>query len=264
MKRHSHFIFTLPFLLYLAGCDQTRSDLIENIFFTDDEEWLDRNTDEDPYELVDNLCCNDYYPYPLPIDTVIHAVINPDDDLDYFDIQVTDSYAGRLVLTPEDDDIVFRVFIRTLKTEYDALVDTFDDPVGDNDHWTVLYGPSATFTVLVAGARGDYVLGWQHVTMEDGLKIVYPGADDRWRRSNWEIISWASQQSEPVSAALLRGPVIVRFLKSGSDAIYDEYKPELDWHIPDDLEVGTGYRIMIYFTANPKRMNISDEFEIYY
>ena len=259
MKRYAHLIFMLPFLLWLAGCNQTRSDLIENIFFTDDDEWLDRNSDEDPYELVDSLCCNDYYPYPLPIDTVIHAVINPDDDLDYFDIQVTDSYAGRLVLTPEDDDIVFRIFTRTLKTEYDALVDTFDDPVGDNDHWTVLYGPSATFTVLVAGTGGDYVLDWERVIPTTTLIMEQPQAGEQWQRSFNHRIHWRMSLSKdtPVTVVLMKGPIMVQVLRR--DIAVAE---ELDWTPEEDLEEGTDYRILVYLSNDPKVMDISNAFEI--
>ena len=266
MKPTYLLIIFLPFMLWLAGCEQTRPGVIKNLIFYEGDQWLERDVQEDPYELVGGQCCNDYYPYPLPIDTSIHAVINPADDLDYFNIQITDGYAGRLVLAPEDEDITFRIFSRGLNEEYAALVDTFSNPSGDMmspDFWTVLYGPSATFTVQLAGDEGHYNLGWNGVILEDGLKIIYPKAGYRWRRSNSETISWATVQSKPVTAALLKGPVIVQFLKSGSDAIYDDKQAQLDWHIPDDIEVGTGYRIMIYFTANPERMNISDAFEIY-
>ncbi len=261
MKRYSHFIFMLPFLLWLVGCEQERPDVLEKLIFSDDDRWLERDTVEDPFELVGGQCCNDYYPYPLPIDTVIHAVINPADDLDYFDIQVTDSYAGRLVLSPEDDNIVFRVFTRTLKTEYE--VDTFDDPISDNigpDYWTVLYGPSATFTVLVAGTGGDYVLDWERVIPTTTLLVERPQADNQWRRSSEHRIQWRVTLSGygPVTVVLMKGPVVVEMLRRDIADV-----DELNWTPEEDLEKGDDYRILVYLTNDPKVMDISDAFEIY-
>lgn len=262
MKRHSHFIFILPFLLWLAGCEQERPDVLENLIFSDDDRWLERDTVEDPFELVGGQCCNDYYPHPLPIDTVISAIINPDDDLDYFDIQVTDSYAGRLVLTPEDGDITFRIFNRTLNDEYNALVDTFFNPVGDNmgpDLWTVLYGPSAPFTVLVAGTRGDYFLGWERVIPTTALLVEQPQAGNQWRRSSEHRIQWRMTLSgyKPVTVVLIKGPVVVDVLRRNITFV-----DELDWTPEEDLEKGADYRILVYLSNDPKVMDISNAFEI--
>jgi hypothetical protein len=248
----------LPFLLWLAGCEQERPDVLEKLIFSDDDRWLERDTVEDPFELVGGQCCNDYNPHPLPIDTTIHPVIDPAGDLDYFDIQVTDSYAGRLVLTPEDDDIVFRIFTRTLKTEYE--VDTFDDPVGDNDHWTVLYGPSATFTILVAGDKGGYSLGWERVIPTTTLLVERPQADNRWGRSLSHNIHWRVTLSGygPVTVVLMKGPVVVEVLRRDIADV-----DELNWTPEEDLEKGADYRILVYLTNDPKVMDISDAFEIY-
>ncbi|MBA7597388.1 MAG: hypothetical protein GH143_04020 [Calditrichaeota bacterium] len=261
MKPTYLLIIVLPLMLWLAGCEQTRPGIIENLIFSEGDQWLERDTDEDPYELVEGLCCNDYNPYPLPIDITIYPVIAPADDLDYFDIQVTDSYAGRLVLTPEDEDITFRIFNRTLNDEYNALVDTFDDPVGDNDHWTVLYGPSATFTVLVAGTGGDYVLDWERVIPTTTLIMEQPQADERWQRSFNHRIQWRMSLSEdtPVTVVLIKGPIMVEVLRRDITSM-----DELDWTPEGDLERGNDYRILVYLSNDPKVIDISDAFEIYY
>jgi len=246
-------------MLWLAGCEPTRPGIIENLIFSEGDQWLERDTSEDPYEQVEGQCCNDYNPYPLVIDTSIQAVIDPDDDLDYFDIQVTDSYAGRLGLTPEDEDITFRIFNRTLKTEYDVFVDTFDDPVGDNDHWTVLYGPSATFTVLVAGTGGDYVLDWERVIPTTTLIIEQPQAGEQWQRSLNHRINWRMSLSEntPVTVVLIKGPIMVEVLRRDIT-----FMDELDWTPGADLEEGEDYRILVYLSNEPKVMDISDAFQI--
>ena len=269
MKPIYSLIIFLPLMLWLTGCDETRPGIIKNLIFSEDDQWLERDVQDDPYELVDSLCCNDYNPYPLPIDTTIHPVIVPAGDLDYFNLQVSGNGAGWLSLSSDEDNITMRIFSRDLE-EYDFLLDTLDNSPGDYlkaRYWTTLYGPDSSFTLLIQGEsrsqEGPYSLDWKSATIEDGLEIIYPEAGFRWARTNTETIEWASHQSDSVSAALLRGPVIVRFLKSGDEAVYNEDLPELVWHIPDDLEVGDGYRIMIYLTAEPKRMNISDEFKIY-
>jgi hypothetical protein len=269
MKPIYSLIIFLPFMLWLTGCDETRPGIIQKLIFSEGDQWLDRDVQDDPYELVDSLCCNDYYPYPLPIDTTIHPVIAPAGDLDYFNLQVSGNGTGWLSLSSDEDSISMRIFSRDME-EYDFLLDTLYSSPSDNfepSYWTTLYGPDSSFTLLIQGQsrsqEGRYSLDWKSATIEDGLKIIYPKAGYRWGRTNTETIEWASHQSDSVSAALLRGPVIVRFLKSGDEAVYNEDRPELVWHIPDDLEVGDGYRIMIYLTAKPKKMNISDEFEIY-
>lgn len=256
-------------MLWLAGCEQTRPGIIENLIFSEGDQWLERDVQEDPYELVEGQCCNDYNPCPLPIDTTIHPEIAPAGDLDYFHLQITGDSVGQLLLRPEEDNITMRIFSRDLE-EYDFLLDTLYSPPAYNfesGYWTTLYGQDFSFTLLLQGEsrsqEGPYSLVWQSVIKDDGLEIIYPKEDYRWRRTNTETIEWTSHQNEPVSVALLRGPVVVRFFKGDSDAVYDEDQPELVWHIPDDLEVGTGYRIMVYFTNNPKRMNLSSEFEIY-
>lgn len=263
MKRYAHLILMLPFLLWLAGCGESRPDIIEKLIFSDDDRWLERDG-EDPYELVEGQCCNDYNPHPLPIDTTIHPVIDPAADLDYFNLQITGSYAGRLVLTPEDDDIVFRVFNRSMKDEYEALVDTFSNPFADTigwpDYWTVLYGPSATFTVLVAGGKGHYSLGWERIIPTTALLVEQPQAGNQWQRSFNHRIQWRMTLSgyKPVTVALIKGPVVVDVLRRNI-----MFVDELDWTPEEDLERGNDYRILVYLSNDPKVMDISDAFEIY-
>lgn len=270
MKPTYLLIIFLPFMLWLAGCEQTRPGIIENLIFSEGDPWLERDISEDPYELVEGQCCNDYNPYPLVIDTTIYPVIAPAGDLDYFNLQITADSIGQLLLRSEQDNITMRIFSRDLE-EYDFLLDTLYSSPPDNfepGYWTTLYGLDFSFTLLLQGESrshdGQYSLSWRGVTHEDGLEIIYPKRGYRWRRNNTETISWGAVQSKPVTAALLKGPVIVQFLKSDSDATYYYDEPKLDWHIPDDLETGTDYRIMIYFTDDPERMSISDAFEIYY
>lgn len=262
MKSFYLLIIFLPFMLWLAGCEQTRPGVIKNLIFYEGDQWLERDVQEDPYELVGGQCCNDYYPYPLPIDTSIHAVINPADDLDYFNIQITDGYAGRLVLAPMDDDIAFRLFSRGLNEEYAALVDTFSNPSGDMmspDFWTVLYGPSATFTVLVAGDEGHYSLYWERVIPTTTLVVEQPQAGARWQRSFGHSIRWNITLSgdQPVTVVLIKGPVVVDVLRR--DIAFVE---ELNWTPEEDLERGNDYRILVYLSNDPKVMDISDAFEI--
>ncbi|UCH62953.1 MAG: hypothetical protein JSU77_00390 [Fidelibacterota bacterium] len=263
------FIF-LPFVLWLTACEQTRPGIIENLIFSENDQWLERDVLEDPYELVEDQCCNDYNPYPLPIDTTIYPVIAPAGDLDYFNLQITADSVGQLLLRSELDNVTMRIFSRNLE-EYDFLLDTLYNYPVDNfeqGYWTILYGLDFSFTMLLQGEsrsnEGQYSLSWRSITHEDGLEIIYPKRDYRWRRNNTETISWGTVQSQSVTAALLKGPVIIQFIKSDSNATYYDDEPKLDWHIPNDLELGTDYRIMIYFTDNPERMSISDAFEIYY
>ena len=278
MKRYIHLIFILPFLLWLAGCDETRPGIIKKFIFSDEEQWLERDASIDSLELVDSLCCNDYYPYPLPIDATINPVIEPAGDLDYYNLQTTSSVAGWLSLWSKNENVALRIFSSGLE-EYEGFqLNTFYNPEGDPtapEYWTTLLflSPSQSFpdtslTVLVAGEsskeKGDYTLKWHSIIEDPDLRIEYPRKEDRWRRLNWERIEWAVLPNGTVTAALLRGPVIIRFLNSGNDAIYDDTEPKLDWHIPDGLEEGTNYRILLFRANNPKRMNISNEFEIYH
>ncbi|UCD37816.1 MAG: hypothetical protein JSW54_13505 [Fidelibacterota bacterium] len=270
MRRIAYIIIPLSFLLWQAGCEERQPELIQKVFFTDDDRWLDRNEDEDPYELVDGDCCNDYNPFPLSIDTDIEPVIAPSGDLDYFDIQIPDSLPTLLFLTSERDNMSMRLFRQDMEEEYEFLLDTLHYSLDFETvpvYWTLLHGEGTTFTVLVKGdtreAQGGYTLSWRRVTPIESLEIDRPREGDQWRRSNWEIVSWSAVQGRLVTAALLRGPVVVRKLTRGSNAIYNSNRPEVDWHIPDNLKVGTGYRILVYYTANPQIMNISNEFQIY-
>ena len=142
MKRYAHIIFMLPFLLWLAGCDQTQPDVLEKLIFSDDDRWLERDTVEDPFELVGGQCCNDYYPYPLSMNTLIEAMITPAGDLDYFNLQVAADSAAQLFLSSERDNFNMRLFNRELE-EYEFLLDTLSYSLtGDVGpvYWTTLYG----------------------------------------------------------------------------------------------------------------------------
>ena len=107
----------------LGACEETQPDLLEKIIFTDEVSWLERNVAEDPYELVDGECCNDDNPQPLPIDTTIQPVIEPSGDLDYFNLQITGSFAGTLSLLSERDNIAMRLFQRDMREFDEVLLD---------------------------------------------------------------------------------------------------------------------------------------------
>jgi len=261
MKRIYPLIIIVPGLLWLAGCGQTQPDILENIFFTDDEEWLDRNDEDDPYELVGGRCCNDYLPYPLPLDDTIQAVIDPARDLDYFAIHIADSACGQLRLLSKQDNIMMRLFNPTLE-EYDFVVETLTI-LPESFLWTNLLGSGSdtSFTVLIAGdsdkSQGTYNLTWEPVVLAATLFIETPLGSTRWRRSEAHAIRWSYSGIRSVSLALLKGPVIIDILER------DAPDEKIFWWTPsEDLEPGDDYRIMIFFTSEPERMNISDVFQI--
>ncbi len=277
MKRYLYITATMLFLLYMAGCDQTRPDVIEKLIFSDDDQWLDRDASEDAFELVGDYSCNDYYPYPLPIDTIIYPVINPVGDLDYFALQTTSDKAGWLSVWSKKENVNLRIFSSSLDEYSDFRLGEFFNPNVDlttPEYWTTLLflpynqeHPDTALTILVSGesssAKGDYKLQWQSIIEDPDLRIEHPSAASRWRRSNWEQVTWAIAIEEQVEAALMKGPVIIQLLGSSDDVIYNEGEPWLDWHIPDNLEPGTDYHLILFHANNPRIMSISDEFEIY-
>ncbi|MFB0516227.1 MAG: Ser-Thr-rich GPI-anchored membrane family protein [Candidatus Neomarinimicrobiota bacterium] len=268
MKRIYPLIFILPWVLWLAGCGETRSDIIEKVIFSDDDQWLERDTSEDPYELVEGRCCNDYYPYLLPMDIQIEAIIKPAGDLDYFDIQLSESYAGQLFLRSERDNITLRIFSRDME-EYEFYLDTLSYPQAVVEgigpvYWTTLYGPLDSLTVLVKGesgkAQGEYTLAWTPVIPVTYLRVERPIFGDRWRRDNRYTIRWQYQgaaSSAIFSVALLKGPVVVDVLMR--NIILSN---QLQWDPSDDLDPGEDYRIMVYLSKDPTTLDLSDEFEI--
>ena len=141
MKRYRDITFIMSFLLYLAGCDQTRPDVIEKLIFSDDDQWLERDTSEDAFELVGDYRCNDYYPYPLPIDTTIYPVINPAGDLDYFALQTTSDKAGWLSVWSKKENVNLRIFSSSLSEYGNFGLGEFFNPRGDltiPEFWTTL------------------------------------------------------------------------------------------------------------------------------
>lgn len=265
MKRH-HLIALLPaFLLFMVGCEETRPDLIERVFFTDDDEWLERDATRDTTELVNSECCNDFLPYPLPIDTRIEPYIEPAADLDYFNVEVREGQAGQLFLSSERDNIELRLFSRDMQ-EYDFAIDTLhgsQSTAGWTVYWTALYGqaPDTNHTVLVQGesrkAQGKYELGWQQIAEDTVLQIESPVRQARWQRGSQYYVRWNLDRVEPVTVALMKGPVVVKILKR--NVLFVNFWV---WQLAEDLELGTDYRIMVYLSDDPTTMEISDAFEI--
>ncbi len=268
MKRLYHIVLVLPFLLWLVGCDQTRPDLIENIFFSDNDDWLVRDAGEDPYELVEGDSCNDYNPYPLPINTTIDPVIAPAGDLDYFDLQIASDSAAQLFLSSERDNVSMRLFDQEME-EYEFLLDTLSYSLtGDVGpvYWTTLYGhQDTTFTLLITGdsrkAQGTYNLGWQRVNpakaLSNDLGVVNPSGQVRWHRGAPYTIRWNLNYIEPVTLVLMEGPVVVDIIKR--DILFIKL---WEWTPDEDLEPGNDYRIMVYLSDDPTTLDISDAFEI--
>jgi hypothetical protein len=255
----------MAFALLVIGCDETRPDLIQKVFFTDDDEWLNRDATKDSTELVNNECCNDYLPYPLAIETRVEPYVEPAGDLDYFDLKVTGGSAGQLFLSSERDNIKMRLFSRDMQ-EYDFAIDTLygsQSSAGWTVYWTALYGqgPDTTFTLLVQGesrkAQGQYELGWQQIAENGVLQIDSPAQQSRWQRASSYYIRWTLDRVDPVTVALLKGPVVIDILKR--DVLFINFWV---WELDEDLELGSDYRIMVYLSDDPTTMDISDAFEI--
>jgi hypothetical protein len=267
MKKHLSNII-LFILLCCTGCDETSPDVIKNAILSDEDNWLERNVVEDPYELVNDQCCNDYYPKPLDMDIEIQPVISPARDLDYFNLQIPDTaFAGQILLSSERDNLQLRLFTRDLN-EFDLLPDSLGTPLA------IGYGPTylttlarldtafTTFTLLIKGetkrAQGAYVLSWQNVIPTTILDISRPARGEQVHRSESYIIRWSnSNSSRPVTVALMKGPGVLKILKRDQ-----RYSNQLSWTPADDLEVGDDYRIIVYRSNNPNTLDISDAFEI--
>ncbi|MFC1619376.1 Ser-Thr-rich GPI-anchored membrane family protein [Candidatus Neomarinimicrobiota bacterium] len=267
MRNYLLKIILLTLLCY-AGCDEISPDVIKNAILSDEDNWLERDVGEDPYELVNDQCCNDYYPKPLPMDTEIQPVISPARDLDYFNLQIPDTvFAGQIFLSSERDNLELRLFTRDLD-EFELLPDSLGTPM------EIGYGPTylttlarldtafTTFTLLVKGetkrAQGAYVLHWQEVIPTTDLDISRPAMGEQVHRSHSYIIRWsASSPSMPVTVALMKGPGVLNILKRDQ-----RYINSLSWTPTEDLDPGNDYRVIVYQSDNPNTLDISDAFEI--
>jgi hypothetical protein len=254
-------------LLCNTGCDEISPDVIKNAILSDEDNWLERNVVEDPYELVNDQCCNDYYPKPLPMDTEIQPVISPARDLDYFNLQIPDTvFAGQIFLSSERDNLQMRLFTRDLN-EFDLLSDSLGTPL------EIGYGPTylttlarldtafTAFTLLIKGdtkrAQGAYVLRWQKVIPTTDLDVSRPARGEQVHRLQSYIIRWSNSTSQPVTVALMKGPGVLKILKRDQ-----RYSNSLSWTPDEDLDAGNDYRIIVYLSNNPNTLDISDAFEI--
>ncbi len=251
-------------ILALTGCEETRTGIIDTFIFDEEGGWLERNFSEDPYELVDDRCCNDIYPLDLPIiDTTIQATIKPLADLDYYNLQVTGSFAGLLFLTPENSGLTMRLFQRSME-EFDVELDNIPPTAATNYKevlWTTVYGLGSTFTLLVKSdgdeGMGGYTLEWERVGANTLLDVKRPRTGDSWPRAVVQNINWNQTGDYDLSAALLKGSIVVQVLARNIRQV-----DFLRWMPDEELEPGNDYRIMIYQTDNPQILDISDAFEI--
>lgn len=267
MRKHI-FSIILFALLWNTGCDEISPGIIENAIMSDNDNWLERDVAEDPYELVNGQCCNDYYPNPIPMDTEIQPVISPARDLDYFNLEIPDTvFAGQIYLSSERDNIELRLFSRDMN-EYELLPDSLGSPLA------LGYGPTylttvarldtayTRFTLLIKGetkrAQGDYVLQWQKVIPTTDLDVSRPARGELVHRAQEYTIHWSNPTtSRPVTVALMKGPVVHKILKRDL-----RYTRELRWTPDNDLEAGNDYRIIVYLDNNPNTLDISDAFAI--
>lgn len=258
------FIPLIILILALAGCDETRTGIIDTFIFSEEGDWLIRDVIEDPNELVNGYCCNDTIPLPLAaIDTTIRGVINPVDDLDYYDLQVSGSYAGQLFLEPADDNLTMRLFSRKME-EYGAHLDTLPPSSATGYQqilWTTLYGPDSRFTLLVKSGNqreiGEYTLQWRRVGPTSVLQVNQPNSTTSWSRSGLHTIDWSQSDGRAVSLALLKGPTMIEILRRNI-----RFVNFFLWMPGNDLDPGDDYRVMVYDTDNPQIVDISDAFEI--
>ncbi|MEE9162620.1 MAG: hypothetical protein V3U35_06565 [Candidatus Neomarinimicrobiota bacterium] len=266
----------LTAILVLGGCEETQPDLLNKIIFTDAAGWLERDVAEDPYELVDGECCNDDNPHPLPIDTTIQPVIAPTGDLDYFDLQITGSFAGQLFLSSERDNVTMRLFSRELQEFGEVLLDQIEEgqrrshmiAIGSLEHpaeiWTTLYGLDTTFTLLVQSdsrkGQGGYALTWQQLIPVAHLVMTRPTSGDRWETGVEHTIRWnyGLPNVQSFDVYLMKGPIMTGIISEDPDLV-----DKLLWIPEGDLEPGEDYRIIVALSDDPTTMDISDAFEIY-
>lgn len=255
---------TLMLLILLAGCSEQQPEILDNIFFSPSDPWIERDAVEDPNEWVDGVCCNDFTPFPMAIDSTIQGVINPASDLDYYDIRIdTIANAGQLFLFPRDNDLTMRLFTREVDEYKELALDTGFLLSGEAVIWTTLVGSETNYTVLIegasGGAEGRYSLWWVRWVPVTYLTVERPTAGDRLRRGMDHRILWQQDRFEAITLALMRGSVVIDILKRNHSVMLHEIR----WIPSEDLEPGNDYRIMIYLSKDPTAVDISNAFEIY-
>lgn len=260
-------IILLPVLLIIliTGCDETRPGLINDLIFNDDTDWVDRNSNADPAELVDGECCNDFIPFPLGEDSSLTARIDPLDDLDWFELQTGDSLAGALFFSTLVPSINFRVFDGQ-QQEYELLVDSLQSYARYDIYypvtWVVFSGRNSTYNVLVQSQgeleAGDYRLIWAQEPLVSPLALSYPKAGAVLIRGLPYKVKWTDALEGPVSLALLKDGLMVAVIVNQITS----FTHELQYHFDTGLDPGTAYQIMVYRTNDPHIMDVSDEFEI--
>ncbi|MCK4579480.1 MAG: hypothetical protein KAU50_11880 [Candidatus Marinimicrobia bacterium] len=271
MKQRAIISTMILAIILLAGCEEKSPGIIDSIIFNEDGEWLTRETSADPYEWVDDACCNDWNPYPLALGSDIQPVLEPVDDLDYYRVSVDSGTAGQLILsTIEDfnessDQISLRIFNSNLKEYEDIWLDERPFTTGGLRYWTTLYDPGDDFIVLVSGSYSggsmNYRLAWEAADTSGNLDLLpFTINQPPFNRGQNCRIGWFDNQSAAghISIALMKGPVIIELILTEYLSNWTDHT----WSIPTDLKPGFDYRLVIFRTFNPTTMDISDAFEI--
>ncbi len=259
MKHINTIIILLA--LFTLSCDEWQPGLIDNLIFNDDNEWIERDTEDDPTELVDGVCCNDTRPYPLPADVTIRGVINPSGDIDYFSVNVDSASVGQqIVFMGESPFLEFALFDSSL-SRFEPVLDTLIFGSGETILSTVVIGAGSRFIIQANGGGNDetgaYNLTWQ--SLEIGTQLTFYPLNDlsSWLRGEERIIRWDKALIGRVNISLIRGAVVVEHL----DRFLDE--TNIQWAPPQDMESGTGYRLIISLSSSPHIVDITDEFQIF-
>jgi len=266
MAQSKRMIPLLLLLLTIGGCDSRRAGILESLLAGDADNWLDRDRVEDPYEWQNGRCCNDYTPTPLPIDTIINAVINPADDLDYFNLDLPQNVVGLLRVGAVTDVPRMRLFSAGTSDEneeYEIATDSvwLDVPSGTGTvaiayEWTYLTAYNRDLRLLIQGdgsaAPVAYQMEWQRVAITVGLDLTQPSSAETWQRGELHTIAWQSSFGGGVTVGLLSDVGMVRILKRDISAAN-----ELNWTPEFDLTPGA-YRIVVYLAADPTVVEVSD------
>ncbi len=251
-------------MLAFAGCEESNPGIMDTFIFQEENNWLELERDwiDDPNELVNFTCCNDTIPKPImAIDTTIEGVINPAEDLDYYDLQVTDSFAGQLFLETSNTVLTMRLFSRGME-EYQAQLVSSSMMFGEQQIlWTMVYGPDSGFTLLVKSSEqedtGDYTIRWLRAIRTSVVTVDKPQGGESWNRTTLHTIQWTQQGGRAVSLALMKGPAMIEILAENI-----RFSDEFRWLPTTDLDAGDDYRIIIYDDDNPELMDISNAFEL--
>lgn len=259
MKRISTILILLALLP--LSCEEWQPGIIDNLIFNDDTDWLERDTVDDPTELVNGVCCNDTRPYPLPADSTIRGVINPPGDIDYFTVKVDNaSIAHQIVFKGESPLLEVALFDSAL-SRFQPVLDSLVYGNGEMELSTVIIGAGSRFIIQANGGRDDetgaYNLTWQSLAI--GTQLTFNPFNDLslWTRGEERTIKWDKALIGSVNISLIRGAVVVEHLNRYLNGT------NIQWVPPQDIEPGIGYRLIISMSSSTNIVDITDEFQIY-